>query len=619
MATRSLPLGKKLLFAGLALVSLLAVAELSLQVLTTPPVVDRTSTWFADQILHPPLVHHQRVFRPQLHYLKPGQASQFHPFAAQRADRSLRVAVLGGSASHGYGVLEPAAFPHRLEQLLQGALPEREVQVLNFGTIAWSSQQLLWAARQLWDLGEWDLLIIYSGHNELLELASWKTYLEPAAHRRFSRALLWNQRLEPLRLFQWSRKFLARRSAAESAGRGASEHPSGSTDSGPGEPQSQLVPGIDPVPAGGPAHRLSEMQALPVAARARMGEFEWNYAARTYSHNVRKIIDLARAQETPVLLVSPAPNDLQDPISFPPPGAAGEALEARLVQARRHMDESDLPAMEQLAREIVADSSDARAMYLLALALHHRGDHEQARHWYDQARSYTEYPSRIVPAVHEAILALAEYPGVLAAMDMEAHFRDATDDGVIGYELVYDHCHPSVEGHLLVAARIVEQLLAAGFAPLAAAESLDLNGWLATERARLRSREVADPRLWQWDGRSYAGDTPVYLSGIPGGFQAVRAQQEERVASDTATAQDWLWAGNGRFYSYDIEDALEAWKTSLRLDPGLCLAWANRSYALRLVGGRADALVAARKACACAPDNAEYAEMLALLERLTAR
>jgi lysophospholipase L1-like esterase len=617
VATRSLPLWKKVLFAAVALTFSLAAVEASLQTWTDAPQVDRTSTWFADQILNPPLVHHQRVFRPGLHYLKPGQASQFHPFAAQRPKRSLRVAVLGGSAAHGYGVLEPAAFPHRMEQLLQGALPEREVQVINFGTIAWSSQQLLWAARQLWDLSSWDLVVIYAGHNELLELASWKTYLEPLTHRSLTRVLLWNQRLESVRLFQRFRSFIRSR-ATPTPSAPASDPPAQGVGRQPrsDDLRSALVAGIDPV-APDPAHRLGELQALPMAERATMGPLEWNYAARTYSHNVGKIVDLARSHGTPVLLVSPAPGDLQDPISFPPAGAAGEALEARLAEARRLMDESDLAAMERLTRELVEEAGDARAMYLLALALHHQGNTEQARRWYDEARRHTEYPSRIVPAVHDAILALSDHPGVLAAMDMEAHFRDAASDGVIGYDLVYDHCHPSVEGHLLIAARIVEQLFAAGFAPLASAERPDLELWVAAEGERLRTQRSADPRLWQWDGRSYSGEEPVYLSGIPGGFEAVRAGYEERAASDLATAQDWLWAGNARFYAYDIEAALQAWQTSALLDPSLCLAWANRSYALRAAGGRADALRAARKAVACAPDNPEFSQMLALLERLT--
>jgi len=610
---------RKVLFALLTLVLLLAAVEGGLRVAGFSGSPDRTTTWFANHILNPPLVHEQRVFRPRLHYLRPGQDSQFHPFAVERPERSLRVAVLGGSAAHGYGVLEPAAFPHRLEQLLQGALPEREVQVINFGTIAWSSQQLLWAARQLWELSSWDLVIIYSGHNELLELASWKTYMEPAAHRRHTRVLLWNQRLESVRLFQWFRALLVRRPVSSAAGNVASNAASGVGSAPAGaEPPSQLVPGIDPVPEA-PAHRLGELQAVPVAERAKMGAFEWNYAARTYTHNVRKIVALARGQESPVLLVSPAPNDLQDPISFPPAGAAGRELEARLAEARRLMDDSDFSGMERLARELVANSGDARAMYLLALALHHQGDSEQARHWYDEARRYTEYPSRIVPAVHDAILALGSAPGVLAAVDMEAHFRDASPGAVIGYELVYDHCHPSVDGHLLIAAKLVEQLFEVGFAGLGAAEAPDVDAWYQAERARLRASTTADPRLWQWAGRSYQGGESIYLSGIPGGFKAVRAAQEERVASATASADDWLWAGNGRFYGYEVEAALEAWKKSLSLAPKLCVAWANRAYALRLAGGRDAALRAAQKAVTCAPENLEYAQHLALLERLVGR
>ena len=652
-------MARKTLFALGTLLLLFAALEGGLRAVGVEAGPDRTTTWFADHILHPPLVRHQRVFHPRLHYFTPGQASQFYPFAADRPPHSLRVAVLGGSAAHGYGVLEPAAFPHQIERLLQQALPSVEVQVINFGTIAWSSQQLLWAARQLWDLSSWDLVVIYAGHNELLELSSWKTYLEPAAHRRYTKVLLWTQRLESLRLFQWARELLSRGGRATqpdaglgvadarplSLGQGRAPAPAaarrqieaggglGAADirllsreqgsdhstaayapAGDVSPGS-LVAGIDPV-AADPAHRLGGMQALPAAERATMGTLEWRYAARTYRHNVGKIVDLARTHGTAVLLVSPAPNDLQDPISFPPAGVAGERLEAGLAEVRGLMDRSELVAMQRLARTLIDEYGDARAMYLLALALHHQGHGEQARHWYDQARRHTEYPSRIVPAVHDAILAMAEAPGVLAAMDMEAHFRDAAPAGVIGYDLIYDHCHPTVAGHLLIAARIVEQLFASGWPALAEAKRLDVEAWLQSERAHAASQRSPDPRLWRWDGRSYSSAPPRYLSGVAGGFEAVRADLEQRVTSASATAMDWLWVGNARFYGYDVEAALQAWDLSLRLDPSLCTAWANRSYALRVAGGRADAMRAARKAVDCAPDDAEYAQMLALLRRL---
>ena len=402
--SRPLSLARKVVFALLTLIVLLGLTEVGLRSAGFSGSPDRTTTWFADHILHPPLVHHKRVFHPRAHYFSPGQASQFHLFAAERSEKSLRVAVLGGSAAHGYGVLEPAAFPHLVEMLLQESIPDREVQVINFGTIAWSSQQLLWAARQLWELGAWDLLIIYSGHNELLELSSWKTYLGPSAHRRLTRALLWSQSLKSSRLFALLRSLINEPPA--------SDLPPVADALG----DSNLLVGLDPV-AAAPAHRLEELRALPVGERASMGPFEWAYAASTFEHNITLIIEEAKATDTPVLLVSPPANDLQDPIGFSPAGVRGEELERGLAALGALMDQSDLESMEEGARALVEEYGDPRAMYLLAQALRHRGEQQQALHWYEQARACTEYPSRIVPAVRDRILSLADRQGVLAVLD----------------------------------------------------------------------------------------------------------------------------------------------------------------------------------------------------------
>jgi lipoprotein NlpI len=80
---------------------------------------------------------------------------------------------------------------------------------------------------------------------------------------------------------------------------------------------------------------------------------------------------------------------------------------------------------------------------------------------------------------------------------------------------------------------------------------------------------------------------------------------------------DWLWAGNGRFYDYEVDTALEAWGQALVLDPELCLAFANRAYALRLVGRRELAHLDAKRALECAPENVEYRAAVELLTKLS--
>ena len=608
------PIGrtKAFIFAMTTTILVLGMAETGLRIAGVQGAQDRTTTWFPDHILNPPLVHIAHEDEPERSWVRAGQSHHFHPFNPEGKENTFRVAVLGGSAAHGYGVLEPGAFPHRVEQLLQAAVPDSEIQVINFGTVAWSSQQLLWASRQLWDLSSWDLIILYSGHNELLELSSWKTYMSAAEHRRYTRALLWNQRLEGLRIFQVGRKLLGRdreQQVLERAQQRAAQEQASDGDE-------NLQQGRDPVGAI-PAQQLDQLKSIPAEERARIGKLERGYAASTYRHNVGKILRQARQRGTPMLLINPAPSDFHDPISFPYPGKQGARIKELLEQAEDLMNNSDWEGMERNAREVLARHDDASAMYMLAQSMQYRNKMEEAQRWYIKARAYTEYPNRVVPEVSEAIRSFANEDGVLGVIDSEALFRARHPDGFIEYQLVYDHCHPSVEGNYVLAGAVVRTLLEAKLPALSSAKRIDIDGWVDRGRTAMASKTTADPRLWEWDGRDYSGENVVYIADFQGDWQNIREAQEQALAGTEPSAMDWLWAGNGRFYDYEVESALEAWEQALSLDPQLCLAFANRAYALRLVGRRELARVDANRALECDPGNVDYKTAAELLTKLS--
>jgi len=603
--------GKMVAFAIITTVLVLGLVELGLRAAGVQGAEDRTTTWFPDHILNPPLVNIENPNQPDRSWVRAGQSHHFHPFKPGDQPATFRIAVFGGSAAHGYGVLEPGAFPHRVEQLLQSALPDKEVQVINFGTVAWSSQQLLWASRQIWELGRWDLLIVYSGHNELLELSSWKTYMSAGEHRRYTRALLWNQRLEGLRIFQVGRRLLGRDREQQVLERAQQRAALAKASEG----DDNLEEGRDPVGAI-PAQQLDHLKAVPAEERARIGTLERSYAASTYRHNIGKILSQAREHDTPILLINPAPSDFHDPISFPYPGEAGERVKALLEQAEGLMNNSDWEGMERNALEVLEEHDDASAMYMLAQSNQYRNRMDEARHWYIQARAFTEYPNRVVPEVSETILSFSGEDGVLAVIDSEALFRTRHPDGFIEYQLVYDHCHPSVEGNYVLSGAVVRTLLDAKVPALSSARRIDIDRWVDRGRASIAARKSPDPRLWEWDGRDYSGENVVYIADFQGDWQNIREAQERAVAAIESDAMDWLWAGNGRFYDYEVEEAIEAWDRALSLEPELCLAFANRAHALRLVGRRAEALLDANRALSCAPDNTEYQQMVALLTSL---
>ena len=607
---RKLALWQRLTFSAVALVTVLGGAELSLRGAGVAGAPDRTTTWFADHILRPPLWFERSGESVVAPFFAAGQQHHFRPFTAAKPQDAFRIAVFGGSAAHGYGVLEPAAFPHRLQQLLQRAVPEREIQVINLGTIAWSSQQILWAGRQVFQASDWDLVLVYSGHNELLELSSWKSFKPPAEHRRYTKMLLLNQRLEGLRIHQVIRSILGRSEPPPIAQRDNSSAAASAEEAS----ELGLVPGLDPV-AETPAMGLDELEVIPRNKRARIGELEREYAAKTYRHNIGKLVKLANEHGVPSFLVNPAPNDFHDPAWFPRDGKKGARFNALMEQAEG-LELHDLAGREELSRAALKLFDDPRAMHLLAQSLVSQGRTPEALPWLKEARRWAEYPNRVVPEVSAAILSFEGEPGVLGVLDGETLFRGENGMDPIDYRFVYDHCHPSVEGNWVLAGAIAERLLNEPSLSLSGDPNADLQSWVQAGQAQVLAQTERNPRLWEWTGLTFHTDRVEYIADAQGQWRERTDQAERAVLAPEANAMDWLWLGNYRFYDYRIGPALAAWTRARELDPRLCLAHANAAYAQRSVGRRAAALKSASAAVECDPEATDFKAERDLLIRL---
>jgi lysophospholipase L1-like esterase len=621
-------------FSVLAPVLLLGLLEFGLR-FAVDPLPARTNTWFPDHIIALPLWHVNEI--DDVQFLSPGQSAHFRPFGIPKPDKSYRIAVMGGSAAHGYGMLEAGAFPHRVEQLLQEAMPDREVQVLNLGTVAWSTQQLAWASQDLFEASEWDLLILYSGNNELLELSSWKSYKTVEEHRRYTKVLLWNQRFSGLRLYALLQPLLSGGEAIDQLRQGADPEPMAEPSMFEGDEQPRLGgeeerdaaegrdpnldpnvdPTQDPIPAI-PAMGRDQMEAVPSDQRARMGELEATYAHHTYKHNVRRIIQRARDHGTPVLLMNPAPNDFQDPAWFPHTGPEGERYNELLDQATEIVRQEPNPvAAKPLIEEAVKlRPKDPRGLHLLGHFIAHK-EPERARQLLDDARRLAEYPNRVVPAVTQAIHELQGEPGVVGVIDIEQRFREQSENGLIDYDRVYDHCHPSIEGNVVIAGEVVKFLMDRK-PGIDSVQAVDVDAWVDELRQDLSERTEADDRVWQWTGLDWSKDVGGrYIADFQGDIRNLRQGLEDAASAPEATARDLLRVGNARFYDWEVDHALAAWQQAIRMEPSLCLAFANSAYGLKSVGLRERALKKAKMAAACDPADAEYAQMVTRLEAWT--
>jgi lysophospholipase L1-like esterase len=92
----------------------------------------------------------------------------------EKAEDTLRVVAVGGSATAGLGFSPNVTFARELERMLVAAQPDRPVEVLNLGIVALGSGQVRWIVDDVCRRLDPDVVLVYSGNNEFLEIHAQK-------------------------------------------------------------------------------------------------------------------------------------------------------------------------------------------------------------------------------------------------------------------------------------------------------------------------------------------------------------------------------------------------------------------------------------------------------------
>jgi lysophospholipase L1-like esterase len=428
---------------------------------------------------------------------------------------AFRIAAFGESTV--LGVPEGAyGFTSFLQHELRRLAPGRPLELLNLARSGVGSDFVLESFRQALDRAEPDLAIVLMGHNEFLVA---------------ERTRGWRGALLGLR----ERSRLAT-ALARALGRGDSVEP-------------PLPDAIAPVVPGSDFERA---------------------VIRRFGENLAAIVALARERGVPLLLCT-APANLADW----PPGflrvaradAAAHAESAKGVRALLSEGRSQQARDElRLARERFGE--DAMLDWLEASALRAQGDAPRARELFARALEQDLVPRRARAAQNQLVRAAATPPGVTLVDAVELFAADAPQ-GLVGWELFGDNCHPTPRGHALIGRAIAAALQAQGLLVPPDAELGPVEDWLARLDARLgdaEARQLVHAR-WLLSNAIYAMKTPFF------NFEASRRYLEELRQQAPG---DWrVWANLGTLALLDGDlrrgrrDLLRA--TRLRgaaLDPG---------------------------------------------------
>ncbi|MCP4870052.1 MAG: SGNH/GDSL hydrolase family protein [Proteobacteria bacterium] len=539
------------------------------------------------------------------HKIDPGWVDNDHQVVdLPKSVGELRVVMLGGSALGGWGLPRQAQLAGIVERLLDEAIPDRRVRVINLGKTGWGSPQLTFAFERVASRLDPDLVITVMGNNERMDLAN---------------AIALNG-------FEYEALF-ARRDALR---------------------LSALMRLIEPKP-----DVTLEVPTPPMPQRwdLPMHEDINGYAMPRLKRMVKRIV---KAGDAPAVVCSVPVNHRyhrgtrewwfvgEDVVLTEPyrtahwawyhsaPEAGVEAMTQRLSEQpgeapahllrgwfrRRGGDEAGASEDFGAALAALAEADDLPARILRAWATQGAEGAEAASAlvapWVAEARSRTienQLPCDVPDLLYyagDAEAAAPEYEACLLQrfyyradavtndglrtaaaaagadfFDLDGAVRAASPDGIPAFDTFYDYCHYTprgnvLAGHLVAAAAAPALGIDAGRIPTPEA------GLAAYDEAR-GGRTVDLPELASWAGASY--DVTLLTQ--------LRADlQRERRTGDDDSALGRIFAANRDASTSAVSNpdatrlALHGYLGALALDPSSAVAKANLEAVLKTPAGR---------------------------------
>ena len=358
----------------------------------------------------------------------------YQSFAAAKDADTFRIFCLGGSTVQGRPYATETSFTSWLELNLRAAGSEVDYEVVNCGGVSYASYRLAPMMQEMLTY-EPDLFIIYTGHNE---------FLEDRTYGRIKKLPRWviqlHRSLLKLRSYSLAHHYV-------SGWRGRDEDSAKTVL--PGEVQA----------------KLDYEEGLKWYHRDetwREGTIEH------FRHNLERLVQMSREAEVPIILMNPIAN-LKDSPPFKSEYGNGVTEEDReRVEALRdkagELDWNDTYGkLRYLEQAVEIDNRHAGLLYLIGKCYEHMGRLDDAKEWFVRAKEEDICPLRILEAMHEIILKVAQDYRV-PLVDVKLLFEQRSMAGAPGDEWLLDHVHPSIQGHQLIADALYDKIVEMGLA-----------------------------------------------------------------------------------------------------------------------------------------------------------
>jgi tetratricopeptide (TPR) repeat protein len=349
---------------------------------------------------------------------RPGYNEQYS-FYQPKAAGSIRIVTVGESAMKGFPQPRQLVASAFFREMLKDIWPDRKVEVINLGTTAVASFPVLGIMTEALKY-EPDLVIVSTGHNEFFG-----TY--GVASIGWAGGKPWMLKLT---------RFIHSLAIV------------------------QVVERI--LPSRGTEADKTLMETMIGRSYTAPTDWRRRAAAKILEYNVATMIDRCKARGIPVIVCTQPCNERDlAPLGenrFDFRDAQNQAEFNRLFAAGVSALSSDpAAALKQLQAALTISPDHATAQFYTGRALFALGKYPEALEHFTRARDLDSMPWRAPSLSQEAIVRAATQHDAMIC-DLEKTFRAASPGGAIGWELMDDHVHPTIEGQWLMARAWVESM-----------------------------------------------------------------------------------------------------------------------------------------------------------------
>jgi tetratricopeptide (TPR) repeat protein len=449
---------------------------------------------------------------------------EFKPalFRRDKSPGSIRIFCLGESSMFGTPYQMTAGIPGILRKQLRHALPDREIEVVNFGASAINSNVILDLSRELGPFQP-DLVIVYMGHNEFYGPdgagAGMIARMMPAS-------IQWKYRLRDTRLLSW---LLDR----------------GTKKSVEGEEGRNLM------------REVSRGGAVPLASDDAERVFtQWE-------ENLNTIFRLWQDRGVPLLVSDISSNLMFPPFLYDTLNLQSPAL-ASLRGSGGRLEFDRAPPIELLKDLRKRDSTNAFIEYWNGRSAQLHGDSAGAKVLFERARDLDllkfRAPGRINEILHRVCRRLH-----VPCVSTDSLFSRLSPGGIPGDTLFWEHLHPTLFGYYEIATQLAATILHGGVLRVRAQDTgglLPFNPdslsvcWLDRAYGDLSIRHLTG----RWPFMNYRRAPDVLTGARPEQLAVAQAVYDRRIVWDGGCYQsaDRFWkSGDLRAAATTYEALLE--------------------------------------------------------------